>query len=245
MDARLGDAALYAPVRAIKTDPERLIQSHLGLVRKLAWHVHGRVSSAIDVEDLVQIGMVALIEAARAFEDRGQAAFSTYATVRIRGAMIDQLRKGATLVRSAMRRRREWGAVANRLRGELGRAPDEGEMAIALGISVEAYRAAQASMVTTHVENIDDVYSDHNDWFADDGPDAHETLSRDRMQTAIAAVVATLPEREAMVLQLYFVEELNLEEIGQVLGVGAARVCQIKKAALDKLRGKLGGWQDD
>lgn len=246
MDARLGlDPAVYAPVRAAKTDPERLVQSHLGLVRKVAWHVHGRVSSAIDVEDLVQIGMVALIEAARAFEDRGLAAFATYATVRIRGAMIDQLRKGATLVRSAMRRRREWGAVATRLRGELGRAADDGEMAAALGITVEAYRAGQASMVTTHVENIDDVYSDHNDWFADDAPDAHEVLARDRMQKAIAAVVATLPEREAMVLQLYFVEELNLEEIGQVLGVGAARVCQIKKAALGKLRGKLGGWQDD
>lgn len=89
------------------------------------------------------------------------------------------------------------------------------------------------------------MYSDHNDWFASEEPDAHEILARDRMQKAIAAVVKTLPEREATVLQLYFVEELNLEEIGQVLGVGAARVCQIKKAALDKLRGKLGGWQED
>jgi RNA polymerase sigma factor for flagellar operon FliA len=246
MDARLGlDPALYTAVPVVKPDPERLIQSHLGLVRKLAWHVHGRVSSAIDVEDLVQIGMVALIESARAFEDRGQAAFATYATVRIRGAMIDQLRKGATLVRSAMRRRREWGAVQSRLHGELGRAPDDGEMAAALGITLEAYHAAQASMVVTHVENIDDVYSDHNDWFASEEPDAHEILARDRMQKAIAAVVKTLPEREATVLQLYFVEELNLEEIGQVLGVGAARVCQIKKSALDKLRGKLGGWQED
>ncbi|WP_416909051.1 MAG: RNA polymerase sigma factor FliA [Polymorphobacter sp.] len=246
MDARLGiDAALYSATPAAKPDPERLVQGHLGLVRKIAWHVHGRVSSAIDVEDLVQIGMVALIEAARAFEDRGQAAFATYATMRVRGAMIDQLRKGATLVRSAMRRRREWGAVQRRLHGELGRAPDDSEMAAELGITLEAYQAAQASMATTHVENIDDVYSDHNDWFASDEPDAHEVLARERMQAAIAAVVKTLPEREAMVLQLYFVEELNLEEIGQVLGVGAARVCQIKKAALDKLRGKLSGWQDD
>jgi RNA polymerase sigma factor for flagellar operon FliA len=246
MDARLGlDPALYTATPATKPDPERLVQSHLGLVRKIAWHVHGRVSSAIDVEDLVQIGMVALIEAARAFEDRGQAAFATYATMRVRGAMIDQLRKGATMVRSAMRRKREWGAVQRRLHGELGRAPDDSEMAAALGITLEAYQAAQASMASTQVESIDDVYSDHNDWFASEEPDAHEVLARSRMQTAIAAVVKTLPEREAQVLQLYFVEELNLEEIGQVLGVGAARVCQIKKAALDKLRGKLGGWQDD
>jgi len=249
MDARLGtDPAqmpgLYAPARAARTDPDRLIASHLGLVKKIAWHVHGRVSSAIDVEDLVQIGMVALIEAARAFEDRGQAAFATYATVRVRGAMIDQLRKGATLVRSAMRRRREWGQVRSSLEGLLGRPPSDEEMAAKLEIGIEEYRAGVAAMQTMHTESLDDVYSDHNDWFADDGPDAHDMLARGTMQAAIAAAVSLLPEREAMVLQLYFVEELNLEEIGQTLGVGAARICQIKKAALGKLRDRLGGWED-
>jgi RNA polymerase sigma factor for flagellar operon FliA len=159
--------------------------------------------------------------------------------------MIDQLRKGATVVRSAMRRRREWAVVRTALELELGRAPNDGEMAARLEISLEAYHSALGAMQTTHIENIDDVYSDQNSWFADEAPDAHDQLERNRTQRAIAAVVKTLPEREAMVLQLYFVEELNLEEIGQVLGVGAARVCQIKKAALGKLRAKLGGWQDD
>ncbi len=246
MDARLGlDPALYAPARLARTDPERLVSSHLGLVRKIAWHVHARVSSAIDVEDLVQIGMVSLIEAARAFEDRGHAAFATYATVRIRGAMIDQLRKGATLVRSAMRRRREWGIVRAHLEGLLCRTATDAEMAEKLELTVEAYRSGMAATHAVHTESIDDVYSDHSDWFADDTPDAHDQLESKTMQAAIAGAVATLPEREAMVLQLYFVEELNLEEIGQVLGVGAARICQIKKAALGKLRGKLTGWDDD
>ncbi len=246
MDARLGlDPALYAPARLAKTDPERLISSHLPLVRKIAWHVHARVSSAIDIEDLVQIGMISLIEAARAFEDRGHAAFATYATVRIRGAMIDQLRKGATLVRSAMRRRREWGAVRSALEGILGRAATDEEMAEKLEITVAAYREGMASTHAAQTESIDDVYSDHSDWFADDRPDAHDQLEMKKRQSAIAGAVAQLPEREAMVLQLYFVEELNLEEIGQVLGVGAARVCQIKKAALGKLRGRLSGWDAD
>ena len=246
MDARLGlDPALYAPARLARTDPERLVSSHMGLVRKIAWHVHGRVSSALDVEDLVQIGMISLVESARAFEDRGHAAFATYATMRIRGAMIDALRKGATLVRSAMRRRREWGQVRSSLEGLLGRAATDGEMAEKLEITVEAYRTAMASTHSAQIESIDDVYSDHNDWFADNTPDAHTILQSRSMQAAIAAAVKTLPEREAMVLQLYFVEELNLEEIGQVLGVGAARVCQIKKAALGKLRGKLSGWEED
>jgi RNA polymerase sigma factor for flagellar operon FliA len=246
MDARLGlDPALYAPVRLTRTDPERLVSTHMGLVRKIAWHVHGRVSSALDVEDLVQIGMVSLVEAARTFEDRGHAAFATYATMRIRGAMIDQLRKGATLVRSAMRRRREWGQVRSSLEGLLGRPATDAEMAEKLEITIELYRAGMAVTHSAQFESIDDVYSDHSDWFADDTPDAHDQLQSRSMQTAIAAAVKTLPEREAMVLQLYFVEELNLEEIGQVLGVGAARVCQIKKAALGKLRSKLTGWEDD
>lgn len=244
MDARLGlDPELYAPRRLAQTDPERLVSSHLALVRRIAWHVHARVSTAIDIEDLVQIGMVALIEAARGFEDRGHAAFATYATVRVRGAMIDQLRKGATLVRSAIRRRREWGQKRASLEARLGRAASDDEMAAELGISIEAYRTAMAQTHAIHTESLDDVYSDHHDWFADDSPNAHEQLAEKDRREALAAAIATLPDREAQVLQLYFVEELNLEEIGQVLGVGAARVCQIKKAALMKLRGRLGGWQ--
>ncbi|WP_310496094.1 FliA/WhiG family RNA polymerase sigma factor [Sandarakinorhabdus sp.] len=246
MDARLGlDPALYAPARLARTDPERLISSHLALVRKIAWHVHARVSSAIDIEDLVQIGMIALIEAARAFEDRGHAAFATYATMRVRGAMIDQLRKGATLVRSAIRRRREWGRVRATLENQLGRTATDTEMAAALELPLDAYRAAIAQTHAAHSESLDDIYTDHNDWFADDGPDAHEQLEDNDRRRAIAAAIGHLPEREAQVLQLYFVQELNLEEIGQVLGVGAARICQIKKSALLKLRGKLTGWDAD
>lgn len=243
MDARLGmEMAVYAPARLARMDPERLVQSHLGLVRKIAWHTHARVSTAIDVEDLIQIGMVALIEAARGFEDRGHAAFATYATVRVRGSMIDQLRKSATLVRSAIRRRREFGAARASLEGVLGRSATDEEMAGRLELSVEAYRTAANATHAVRHESIDDVYSDHSEWFADDAPSAFDNLARGDLKRAISAAVGALPEREALVLQLYYVEEMNLEEIGQVLDVGAARVCQIKKAALEKLRAKLGGW---
>ncbi len=245
MDARLGlDMAVYAPGRPARTDPERLVQTHLGLVRKIAWHVHARVSTAIDVEDLIQIGMIALIEAARGFEDRGHAAFATYATVRVRGSMIDQLRKSATLVRSAIRRRREFGVARAALEGLLGRPATDEEMAEKLEITVDFYRACAGATHAVRYESIDDVYSDHSEWFADDAPDAFENLARDDLKRAIAAAVGDLPEREALVLQLYYVEEMNLEEIGNVLDVGAARVCQIKKAALAKLRARLGGWNE-
>lgn len=243
MDARL---SLDMPPRALaplaKPDPERLVQNHLGLVRRIAWQVHARVSTAIDMEDLVQIGTIALIEAARGFEDRGHAAFATYATVRVRGAMIDQLRKSATLVRSAIRRRREFGAARASLEGQLGRPPSDAEMATRLEMDVESYRAAVQTTVGAQVESLDDAYSDSSPWFADNAPDAFDNLARAHLQRAIAGAISDLPEREALVLQLYFIEELNLEEIGLVLNVGAARICQIKKLALDRLRAKLGAF---
>ena len=244
MDARLARNLMpFAPAHLIPTDPDHLIGNHLGLVRRIAWHVHARVSTAIPVEDLVQTGMVALIEAARAFEDRGHAAFATYASVRVRGAMIDSLRKSATLVRSAIRRRREFGIVAARLAGALGRPATDAEMAADLEITVDAYRTAHATTHAVRYESLDEVYSDHSQWFTDDTPDAFDTLARGDLKRAVTGAVGQLPEREALVLQLYFVEEMNLEEIGQTLGVGAARVCQIKKAALDKVRTRLAGWE--
>jgi RNA polymerase sigma factor for flagellar operon FliA len=110
------------------------------LVRKIAWHVHARVASAMEIEDLVQIGMIALVESANGYEDRGHA-FGTYATMRIRGAMIDHLRKNASICRSAMARRREMNAKREQLQGQYGRAPTDAEMAAAMGLEAAEYRA--------------------------------------------------------------------------------------------------------
>lgn len=245
MDARSAlNFGLYAPDGIARSDPERLVRSHFPLVRKIAWHTHARVSTALDVEELVQIGMIALIECARTFEDRGQAAFSTYATMRIRGAMIDALRKQATMCRSALRRRRELKEARERLESVLGRQPGEAELAEALGIPVAELLEAIDATRGVRYESIDDIYSDHSIWFAADEPDALDRLQSQEFREHLIGAIARLPAREAQVLQLYFVEELNLEEIGQVIGVGAARVCQIKKSALDKVRGLLANWHD-
>ncbi len=227
--------------RQARATPDTLVRGHMPLVRKIAWHVHGRVASAIDVEDLVQIGMVALVEAANSFEDRGHA-FATYATLRIRGAMIDHLRRHASICRAAMGRRRELAAVRQKLEARLGRAAEDADMAEEMGLDPADYRALVDASQAVHHESMDAVYSDHSMWFADLEEQADEAIDRDRLKDAIAGAIGGLPERDAMVLQLYFVEEMNLEEIGQTLGVGAARICQIKKAALDKLRGALSDW---
>jgi RNA polymerase sigma factor for flagellar operon FliA len=225
-----------------RTMPAQLVQAHMPLVRKIAWHVHGRVSNAIDIEDLVQIGMVALVEAANGYEDRGHA-FSTYAGMRVRGAMIDHLRRHATQARSGMVKRKEIAVARAELEAKLGRAATAAELAEAMGLDAASFREMENAAEAVRHESLDEVYSDQSMWFADLEEGADETLDRDRLKDALAEQIATLPEREAMVLQLYFVEELNLEEIGQVLEIGAARVCQIKKSALDKLRGKLAGWR--
>ena len=242
VDTSIGGAITYGRAPA-RPSPEALARAHMPLVRKIAWHVHGRVSSAIDIEDLVQIGMVALVEAATGYEDRGHA-FATYATVRVRGAMIDHLRRQATMVRSAMTRRREIGKAVKSLENSLGRAPSEPEIAAAMGLSAAEYREMADSSAAVRQESLDEVYSDHSMWFADVEERIDVVLEKEQLKRRLAAAITQLPEREAMVLQLYFVEEMNLDEIGQTLGVGAARICQIKKAALDKVRKLLGEEED-
>jgi RNA polymerase sigma factor FliA len=237
------DGVMTYQRRANRPDPEVLARGHMALVRKIAWHVHGRVSSAIDVEDLVQIGMVALIEAANGYEDRGHA-FSTYASMRVRGAMIDHLRRHATICRSAMAKRKAMNEAIAKLESQLGRHPSEPEIARAMGMAPAEFREMADSAIAVRTESIDELYSDQSMWFADVEERVDQTMEREELAAALAANISELPEREAMVLQLYFVEELNLEEIGEVLGVGAARVCQIKKAALDRLRKSLKSWAD-
>ncbi|MFM7027603.1 MAG: sigma-70 family RNA polymerase sigma factor [Chakrabartia sp.] len=216
-------------------DLDALVTETMPLVRRIAWHVHARVASAIEVEDLIQIGMIALVEAARSYEDRGHA-FSTYASMRVRGAMIDHLRKEARMARSAIQRRRDVEATRAKLEQRLRRSPSDSEMAAEMGLSIAAFQEVTAAIQPLRTEAIDEAYSDHLMVFADEAELPDETLSRAQLAEALNVAIDQLTEREKTILQLYFVEELNLDEIGLVLGVGAARVCQIKKAALTKMR---------
>src|SRR6187402_476332 len=160
------DGAMTYQRRPTKADPAALARAHMPLVRKIAWHVHGRVSSAIDVEDLVQIGMVALVEAANGYEDRGHA-FSTYASMRIRGNMIDHLRRHATICRSGMAKRKAMNEASAKFESQYGRAPSEPELAMAMGIDPAEFREMADAAVAVRQESLDEVYSDQSMWFAD------------------------------------------------------------------------------
>jgi RNA polymerase sigma factor for flagellar operon FliA len=217
-------------------DMNALVKKHSQLVRRIAWHVHGGMSTAIDIEDLVQTGLVALVEAAGSFEDRGLVTFQQYLATRVRGSMIDALRRHATMTRGAMRRRRAYHDAIAALTAATGEAPGEAALAEKLGVTIEKLRQDYASAEAVKFETLDEVYADDLPWFASDEPDAFEQLAESELRDTLIEAIAALPEREAQVVQLYYVEELNLEEIGHVLGVGAARVCQIKASAHARLK---------
>lgn len=217
-----------------------LIASHGAMVRRIAWHVHSRVSASVELEDLVQVGLVALIEAARNYVDQGHA-FATYASMRVRGAMVDQLRRESRITRSAMAGRRRIAEARAKLEQRLLRRPDSREMAAAMELPLPAYLELEAQSQQIEQTSIDDQYSDMDPWFADQGESADMQIERQQMAQLLAHELSGLPEREAMVLQLFFVEEMNLHEIGAILGIGAPRVCQIKKAALARLKIRLSG----
>jgi RNA polymerase sigma factor for flagellar operon FliA len=171
--------------------------------------------------------------------------FSTYANIRVRGAMIDELRKTATISRESMRRRRQFAKARQDLSTSLGRAPSDSEMAERVEMGIGAYQSALDAMQAIEYTSIDDAYSDTSSWFADQAAGADEVLEVNRRRDAIATAIAKLPEREQVILQLFFVDECSLDEIGKIFNVSSTRVCQIKRAALEGLRGDLGKWHED
>jgi RNA polymerase sigma factor for flagellar operon FliA len=216
-----------------------VVRERLPLVRRIAWHVHGSMSTLVEVEDLVQVGLVALVEAVAAFEDRGAVTLRQYLVTRLRGAMIDELRRQATTTRGAMRRRKQYHEAVAALTAQAGHAPEEAMIAQALGVGIDKLRTDYVTAEALRFDSIDEVYADDLPWFADDTPDAFDQLAEADARDALIAAIAALPEREAQVVQLYYVEEMNLEEIGQVFGIGAARVCQIKASAHARLKTAL------
>lgn len=215
--------------------------SHSVLVSRIARSVYRKYPSNVELDDLEQIGHIGLIEAVRNFVDRGEASFTTYATFRIRGAMIDHLRQSAFISRRGNQLRRDFGRTITKLQSLEGREPSDREVAKRLNLTVENYRLLLATTRAPSFESLDHQYSDRNSVFADDTPDPFQNLVRSDLLSRITESVTRLPTREALVVQLFFFEELPLEEIGSMLDISAARVCQIKRVALGKLKPGLAG----
>jgi len=231
----------FAAAQAYKKDEvSDRIRRFLPMVKRLAWHVHGSGRAGIELEDLIQAGLVALTECSQKHSGPTEDGFAAYAKLRVRGAMVDLVRRSTPLSRSATERRRALREKTAALSTELGHPPSEAELAASMGMTENQLADQRAADEPLRFEHIDDAYSDSNSAFADDRPDSFEMLADQEMRGAVASAIGDLPERLQMIIQLYFVEELNLAEIAEVLTVSIPRVHQLKAQALDKLKEALG-----
>lgn len=229
----------YSPKsRRSMLDEEVLIKEYMPLVRKLAWQVHGGNNAINELEDLIQIGLIALLEAGRNYQDVG-ANFGSYASLRIRGAMIDELRRQATVTRKGIQNAREINAARKTIEDRKGSAADHAEIASFMGIDINEYFSRMESGRSAKFEPIDEVYTEDSSDFVDLFVNFGDGMNDDTTLSILTQEIAKMGERDAMVIQLYFLEQLNLAEISEILNVGIPRVSQIKKAALERLKNAL------
>lgn len=228
------DHSQYSAATAYAGNISERVTQFLPMVRKLAWHLSGSGGPAVDVDDLVQAGLVALTECAQRHERPSDDGFAAYAKLRVRGAMVDLLRSSSHEPRGARARRRRIEDQETRLATRLGRAPTATELAEAMGMTLDELHRARGDAVS--LASIEDCYSESDLAFAAEDADAESALLRIEDRELLVEAIRELPERHQLVIQLYFVEELNLAEIAEVLGVSVPRVHQLKAAALAKLK---------
>lgn len=210
------------------------IRRFMPMIHRAAWHIYGSGHAGLEVEDLVQAGVLALTECAQRHAGPTEDGFAAYAKIRARGAMIDMLRRQANDTRTARKKRARYTKAIEGLKAESGQDPTRKQIATALGVSDVELLEIEASSVT--VTSISDEYDDNNTAFASDDPDPFQILSGQEDRERLVAAMADLPDRLKLVLQLFFVEELNLTEIADVLEVSVPRVHQLRAKALKDLR---------
>lgn len=220
-----------------------IVSQHAELVRRIAHHLAARLPASVDVGDLIQAGMIGLIEASRQFNAELGASFQTYASIRIRGAMIDEIRKCDWVPRSVHRRMREASETTRQIEQRKGGAASAAEVAAAMDMPLPEYQKLLEGAARGYVMSLDAQTEDNGEpTLANDEPPPERNLDRAQFQKGLADAIDSLPEREKLVLSLYYEQEMNLREIGAVLGVSESRVCQIHGQATIRLRARLTDW---
>ena len=217
-------------------DVEELIASHSELVRKIAWQIHGRARHITEIEDIMQIGYTGLIVAAQNYTPLDGASFASYASIRIRGAIVDYLRKSSNLCRTTIQIKKKYNQAVEKLERQLLRQPNRLEIADELEMSEDQLIEWEAAFQANTPQSIDSVYDQFSIWFTSPDNNPEEEVNETELQELLKEALRHLPEREALVIQLYYVEELNVFEIAEVLEVSTGRVSQIKKSAVGQLR---------
>jgi len=227
-------------------DKTVLLEQHTVLVKRIAYHLLARLPASVIVDDLIQSGMIGLFEAANNFDSTKGASFETFAGIRIRGAMLDEIRRGDWTPRSVHKNSRMISEAIKQLEAELGRDVNDVEVAEKLDISLNEYHHILSDVSTGKILGIEDLGLSEDALKFDDtfhGDDPYESLEQRAFKKGLTECISTLPEREALVLSLYYDEELNLREIGQVLDVSESRVSQIHSQAMHRLKARMQSWQ--
>jgi len=219
---------------------QALVERHADLVRRIAYHLIGRLPDSVDVNDLIQTGMLGLMEAARHYKNDRGANFETYAGIRIRGAMLDELRRGDWSPRSVHRKNREMGEAMESLEKRLGRSAEPAEIAKEMEIPLDEYfRIVQDATQSKMLSSDELTQSGLLDTTPGHEAAPENELQHEQLQGLIAEAVENLPEREKILMGLYYDQEMNLREVGEVLGVSESRVCQLHGQALIRIKNKV------
>jgi RNA polymerase sigma factor for flagellar operon FliA len=236
----MSPASRYAT--AAGQSPDALVQEHAPLVKRIANHLRGRLPEGVDLDDLIQVGLIALLDAARQYSPTKGASFETYAGIRVRGAMLDEVRSTDWTPRSVYRRQRELTAAIQAVENRTGKPADSREIAAEMGISLDDYFRMVSASTSHRVFSLDQETDDGEGLLHQiPDPDLEPSLEleSDEFRLALAEAIRSLPERESLVMSLYYEEELNLKEIGEIIGVTESRVCQIHGQALARVRARV------
>jgi RNA polymerase sigma factor for flagellar operon FliA len=218
---------------------EALIMEHMAMVKRIAVHLKARIPPFMEVDELVQVGMIGLIEAARSFNPTKGVAFESFAHTRIRGAMIDEVRRLSFLPRSAVAFNKSHSTANQALASELGRAPTQAELAEFMGIELDTFEKDRGAARQFETYSMEVVTEEVMSLPEQSSRQPEAIVEEAEMMEALTEAIDGLPERDKLVISLYYVEELNLREIGEVLGVSESRVSQILSANVKKLRAQL------
>lgn len=223
-------------------EQQDMVEKHAPMVKRIAYHLKSRMPANVQLDDLIQAGMMGLLEAAKKYDVVHGASFETYASIRIRGAMLDDLRKNDWAPRSVHSNNRRVAEVVREIENKTGRDARDTEIAQALGMELDEYYRILQDASDHKILSFEDVGSGE-DSFLDSIPNPQseplEILQKADMQTQVATAIASLPERERLVMALYYDQELNLREIGAVIGVSESRVSQIHSQAIIRLQSRL------
>jgi RNA polymerase sigma factor FliA len=237
--------SLQADSAAQEAHLNDIVDRYAPLVKRIAHHLLLRMPASVQIDDLIQSGMIGLLEAAKKYDVSKGASFETYAGIRIRGSMLDEVRKGDWAPRSVHRKSRKVAEAIKAIEARTGKDAKDQQIATELEIDLNAYYAILQDASGSRLFSFDDIMEGDDsaiEFSAGELPGPCDGLQRDTFKAHLARAIDGLPDREKLVLALYYDEELNLKEIGEVIGVSESRVSQIHSQAAMRLRARLSEW---